>query len=117
MDDIVVLEWTFSPPDYFEEAIRVEGEGYNIVIEDGKVEARINSAVYDEEHKMRDLLHNKVNDRFLGVQLLTHKPYNLSKSSMYRLDSDGHKHITIFPESIVSMTMFGSVDFVHRDKD
>lgn len=117
MDDIVVLEWIFSPPDYFEEAIRVEGEGFVIVIEDGKVEARISSALYNEHHEMRDVLHNKVNDRFLGIQLLTHKPYELSQSSMYRLDSDGHKHITMFAESANLMTIFGSVDFVHRDKD
>jgi len=117
MNDIVVLEWTFSPPDYFEELIRIEHEGYTIVIENGKVEAHINPAVYDEEHKMRDALHDAVNDRFLGVQLLTHKPYNLSKASMYRLHPDGHRDITIFGESIASATAFGTIDLVVKDRD
>ena len=117
MENIVILEWTFSPPDYFEEAVHVESEGYTITIDNGNVEARIDSAIYDPEHKLRDVLHDAVNDRFLGVQLLTHKPYNLSKASMYRLDAEGRKHITVFPESIVSIMTFGTVDLVVKDRD
>ncbi len=85
MDDVVLLEWNFTPKDYFEDKIRIEREDYEMVIKDGAVEARINPDVYDEEHKMRDLLYQSLNYRFLGVQLLTHKPYELSKASMCRL--------------------------------
>lgn len=117
MDDSVVLEWTFSPSDYFEEIIRVERENYTMVISEGKVEARINPMIYDTEHNMRDELHQILNDRFLGVQLLTHKPYQLSKSSMHRLHPDGRREITVFVESAVSVSMAGSVDLVVKDKD
>jgi len=117
MDDAVVLEWTFSPPDYFEEVIRVERENYTLVINTGKVEARVNPLVYDKEHNIRDELHQVLNDRFLGVQLLTHKPYELSKSSMYRVHPDGRREITIFVDSAVSFSMAGSVDLIVKDKD
>jgi hypothetical protein len=117
MDDAVVLEWTFSPPDYFEEVIRVERESYTMVINTGEVEARVDPLVYDKEHNMRDELHQVLNDRFLGVQLLTHKPYELSKSSMYRVHPDGQRETTVFVDSAVSFSMAGSVDLIVRDKD
>ncbi len=117
MDNVVVLEWTFAPPDYFEEVIHIERENYTMVINAGKVEARIDPMAYDKEHNMRDELHQVLNDRFLGVQLLTHKPYELSKSSMHRLHPDGHREITVFVDSAVSISMAGSVDLVVKDKD
>jgi hypothetical protein len=117
MDDVVVLEWTFSPPDYFEEAIRVEREGYTMVINNGKVEARIDSTAYDREHNMRDELHNILNDHFLGVQLLTHKRYELSESSMYRVHADGRREITLFVKSAEYISVVGSIDLVVKDKD
>ena len=117
MDDIVVLEWTFSPPDYFEEVIRIERESYTMVIDKGRVEARIDPVKYDKEHKMRDELQDSLNDRFLGVQLLTHKKYDLSKASMYRLYADGRRDVTIFPESCIMTMSVGTVDIVVKDKD
>lgn len=117
MDNIVVLEWTFSPPDYFEEVLRVEHEGYTMVIDMGKVEARIDPKTYDKEHNMRDELHKVLNDYFLGVQLLTHKPYELSESSMHRLHPDGRKEITLFVRSVESISLVGSVDLIVKDKD
>ena len=38
---------------------------------------------------MRQALHDAVNGRFLGVQLLTHKAYDLSRSTMTRLHPTG----------------------------
>ena len=117
MDDIVILEWKFSPSDYFEEVIRIERESYTMVINKGKVEARIDPTVYDKEHKMRDELHQILNDRFLGVQLFTYKPYELSKSSMRRVYPDGHQEITGFLGLVTSLEMVGSLDILVKDKD
>jgi hypothetical protein len=66
---------------------------------------------------MRDELHEGLNDRFLAVQLLSHKPYKLSKPSMYRLHRDGRKDVTVFPESCVVTISGGTADFVVKDKD
>jgi hypothetical protein len=117
VENIVVLEWTFSPPDYFEEVIRIEHESYTMVINAGKVEARMDPTAYDREHNMRDELHQALNDRFLGVQLLTHKPYELSKSSMYRQHLDGHREITVFVDSAASISTVGTIDLVVKDKE
>jgi hypothetical protein len=117
MNDIVVLEWKFSPPDYFEEVIHIDRETYSIIIENGRIEARIDPTAYDQEHKMRDELHEALNDRFLGVQLLTHKQYELSKASMHRQYPDGRKEVTIFPEPIVMTMTVGSPDIIVKNKD
>ena len=75
MEDLVLLEWSFTPKDFFEDEIQIVRDDYGMIIKDGKVEARISPQIYDKEHKMRDSLHQSLNARFLGVQLLTHKPY------------------------------------------
>ena len=120
MDDkenIVVLEWRFSPPDYFEEPIQIKRDDYVMTISSGMVEERIKPETYDKDQSMRDRLHSSLNDRFLGGQLFSHKPYELSKASMYRLHSNGRKDITIFPESLVLTMSMGEPDIIVKDKD
>ncbi len=117
MEDIVVLEWKFSPPDYFEEPIHIKRDDYVMTISNGTVEARIRPEIYDKDQSMRDRLHSSLNDRFLGVQLFSHKPYELSKASIYRLHPDGRKDITIFPEPIVITLSMGEPDIIVKDKD
>lgn len=117
MEDIVIFEWTFTPKNFFEEEIRIERDNYKIIIYDGLVEVRFSSDLYDEEHKVCDSLHKNLNDRFLGVQLLTHKPYKLSTASMYRLHSDGRNDVTVFPELCVITITVEDIDLVLKDKD
>ena len=120
MDDkenIVVLEWRFSPSDYFEEPIQIKRDDYVMTISSGTVEARIRPEIYDKDQSMRDRLHSSLNDQFLGVQLFSHKPYELSKASMYRLHPDGRKAIAIFPESLVLTMSMGKPDIIVNDRD
>jgi len=117
MEDVVLLEWSFTPKDYFEDEIRIVRDDYEMVIKDGAVEARISPEIYGGEHKMREELHQSLNDRFLGVQLLTHKPFTLSKASMCRIHPDGRRDVTIFPDSCVMTMTVGNVDLVVKDKN
>jgi hypothetical protein len=75
MSAVVELEWTFSPPDYFEEPIKISRHDYAMTIANGKVQAKIDCGVYDADPSMRRRLDDGLNDRFLGVQLLTHRTY------------------------------------------
>jgi len=115
--DIVVLEWTFSPPDYFEDLIYIKRDDYEMVIDRGKVEAKIKPDVYQKNANIREDLHCALNDRFLGIQLLTHKAYELSKACMYRLHPDGRKDVTLFVESSNVLISVGTVDFIVTDKN
>jgi hypothetical protein len=88
---LVVLEWIFSPPNYFEDPIQVTRDKYVMTIANGKVEAGIDASVFDRDPFLRQSLDAALNDRFLGVQLLTHQPYQLSESTITRLHPDGRK--------------------------
>jgi hypothetical protein len=117
MSVVVVLEWKFTPPDYFEETIEILRHDYAMTIADGKVEAKIESAIYDANPSIRQLLQGSLNDRFLGVQLLTHRPYELSSSTIIRVHPDGRRDISIELESACLVMSGGSVDFRITDKD
>ncbi len=117
MLDVVVLEWTYSPTDFFEEVIQIKHEDYDMRIEKGKAEARIRPDVYNKRPKMRDELHEALSYRFLSNQFLTHKPYNLSKSSESRFHPDGRKDVRVFAESGMVKCKVGSVDILVKDKD
>ena len=113
---MVILDWQFSPPDYFEESISISRNDYAMVIEDGKVEARITATNFDANAHMRNTLHEALNDRFLGVQLLSHRPYELSKPRVIKLHPDGHKDYFIELEGAQMTLTGGTVDFRVTDK-
>ena len=108
MNSVIVLEWHFSPPNYFEEPISISRHDYTMTIADGKVEARIDSATYDATPSMRQVLHDALNNRFLGVQLLSYRAYELSKSTMTRVHPDGRRDTTVFVEPFhMKITAYG----------
>ena len=59
--------------------------------------AKVDSAIYEADPAMRPRMHDALNDRFLGVQLLTHRTYELSRSNDDPGESrwsQGHLHRT-----------------------
>lgn len=116
MEDTVFLEWTFSPEDYFESDISISSDGYTLEITQGKVVAKMAPEYYYRNECTCDQLHESLESRFLGVQILTHKPYELSKASMYRIRPNEQRDVTIFPESCVSTCSVGNVDLIVKDK-
>ena len=117
MNIVFVLEWTFSPPNYFEEPIHIVRDQYELKIDNGKVEAKVKAEFYDDDHKIRGELHEFLNDRFLGVQLTTHKPYELSKPGVYKLYPDGRRDLFVFAESAIMVFSVGEVDLIVTDKE
>jgi hypothetical protein len=117
MNQVVVLEWTFAPADYFEQTIEVRRDDYILRIESGKAEAKVNPSAYDANPNYRLALHEALNHRFLAVQVLTHQSYDLSAPSMYRLHPDGRKDKTMFADTGYYKTTGFDVDFLVKDKD
>jgi len=113
----VILEWTFTPPHYFEDRIEIHRDDYLMTIADGKAEARIDALTFDYDPLIGPMLHNGLNDRFLAAQLLTHQPYTLSKSSRVRLDPDGRRTIFLTVEPAVCRVSVGTPDLIMTDKE
>jgi len=117
MSAIILLEWKFSPPDYFEEPIEISCQDYTMTIADGQVQAKIDSAIFEADADMRQRLHDALNDRFLGVQLFTHRPYELSRSTKTRVHPDDHRDIFIEPEPTRIVISAETVDIQIKDED
>ena len=117
MNAIVLLEWKFSPADYFEEAIEISRQDYTMRIADGQAQAKIDSAIYEADPGMRQRLEDALNDRFLGVQLLTHRAYDLSRSTMTRVHPDGRRDIFVEAEPARLVLSAGMVDIQITDTD
>ena len=117
MADIVLLEWEFSPPDYFEEEHTIEHDDCQLVIKEGKVEARIDPSVYDQNNKMRDSLYEFLDKRFSGVEIYSHKPYKLSEASEIKLYTDGRKDVVVYAKVSMIGTVSMTADVTISDKD
>jgi len=117
MGAVVLLEWKFSPSDYFEEPIEISRQDYTMSIADGQVQAKINSAIFEADPDMRHRLHDALNDRLLGVQLFTHRAYELSHSTKTRVHPDGRRDTFIEPEPARIVFSAGTADIQIKDKD
>lgn len=113
----VVLEWQFSPADYFEEPITISRTDYVMVIDSGHVTATIASAVYDADPSMRTSLHESLNGRMQGVQLFSHRPFTLSKPTVIRLHPDGRRDVSVEVVGQQIKVSLGVVDVQTRDSD
>jgi len=87
-----VVEWTYSPADYFEEPREVSHEDYNLIVKDGKAEARTSR---DPRPELCEQLGAKLEFRFQGVQLVSHKPYELSTPSVSCHHANGERDLFV----------------------
>ena len=117
MSVIVIFEWTFSPPDYFEVPIEVVRSDYTLKIAHGKAEAKVDAATYDASPSIRETIGQGLNDRFLGVQLLTRQAYELSVSTMTRVHPDGRRNVILEVGTGHFKITGQPVDFRVTDKD
>jgi hypothetical protein len=122
MSTNVILQWQFSPRTYFEEPRQIPHSGCIITIADGKVEARFDASVYDQDPSIREPLHNTVVSLFRGAQLVNQKPYQLSPNpTIIRLASDGSRGVSVevaWTAGIVLGCAVGcAVDIQVLDKD
>jgi hypothetical protein len=115
MDEVYLLEWAFTPADYFEEQVQFACDHGSIHVENGKAEARVPSDQYPLDHSLRNQLHAELDARFLAVQVLAHKPYTLCKSTLSKVYPDGRKDAWVFVEGTTVVVSGGTADFVLRD--
>ncbi len=117
MKAVIELDWNFSPPNYFEEAIDIVRQDCVMTIADGKVHTEIDDAIYDAKPDISEGLHKALNDQFLAVQVLSHRAYKLSPPNVARKYSDGHRVFSVVLRSTLAVASAGTVDFKVTDKD
>jgi hypothetical protein len=110
MSAVERFEWEFSPADYFEEPYEVVRDEYTLTVHSGEAEAQVPAEIYADDPEIRQRIHASLNDRFLGVQLLTCRPYQLSSPRRIRIHPDGRRDVFIELQGVSAIAMGGQVD-------
>lgn len=100
MDAKYIIEWKFTPKDYFKVPRHIECENYEMWISQGKVKAEVNEEDCEDVYRMMENLHSSLQSRFIAVELKTLLPFHISNPSVYKLYSDGHEHYYLQSQSI-----------------
>jgi len=103
----ILLEWSYTPPGFFEETVAISRQDYTMVIGNGKAEVTIAAALYDANPSMRDDLSQSLRTQFRAVQLLTHQPFKLENPTIVRY---GGKDISVELRSESVRVVAGLVD-------
>lgn len=109
------LEWKYKPHNYFEQPISIDGDGWNIKIDDGEAVAFIDHQVFKNEESLTEELTNLILSRFHGVQLLKHRAFKLEKCVRTDIKENG-KRVT-FLEVHSNVQFQASVDCIILDED
>jgi hypothetical protein len=71
MSEVYLLEWTFTPADYFEESVDFTCDLCSIHVENGKAEAHVPPAQYPADHSAQVV---EDRNRKLGLRFVTTCP-------------------------------------------
>lgn len=111
----VLLEWSYSPREFFESPIEISRADYIVDIAAGSISAKLPASTFDANSQVKQKLHDSLFDRMRGIQLLTRKPFQLSKPRVTRIEPDGRRHIYMELESAVLTLSGGLVDLTVTD--
>lgn len=100
MGDTVILNWSYTPNNFFEEPLEREAGQYTLKIGDGKITATMDAVIYDNNPDIRDEIHDNLEHRFKGMQLHNDKLYELDDGPKYRRLPDGRQGVEIFAPTI-----------------
>jgi len=85
-----LLEWTFSPADFFEQRLEVDDDHYFMEIDNGLVRAVVDAAVFDADAHLGERIKARAVARFKAQKLAMHKAFQLGNEAQKRIGSDGH---------------------------
>jgi hypothetical protein len=113
----IILDWNYSPKDFFEKKTEIDTNQYEMVIDNGKITVTLDGETYDDNPSIREQLNSFLEDRFLGAQLVNRKPYELSKSSLCRIFPDGKKNYEASVETLGVVVSVGTLDVIAKDAE
>lgn len=115
MDDTVILQWTFTPHDFFEEATEFNELGTTLHIYSGLAKASIQVRAFEARPEIKDDLNDSLECRFSAVQVYTHKKYSLSKPTKSIQHANGGISICELTTACSSAAVSGNMRVVGQD--
>lgn len=95
MTPALELRWAYTPEEFFEEPLIVSSPECEISIQPGVVVATISRSSLDKNPTIRANVESQVANAFLGVQVLSHVRFELSKPAVTNLNADGTRGVVI----------------------
>lgn len=110
-----ILEWRYTPEDFFEESFSVNWEGWDISFGSGTAKAVKSADACAPDHTMQDDLQAGVETSFRSVMVGRHKTYELSMPSLTRVHSNGRRDVTVSGTVRSVVVVAPTADVVVRD--
>jgi len=114
-DNTVIIKWSYTPPSFFEEPVKLKRDGYVIKIQDGQIEAEMKGSFFDSQEELRDTITKEMENYFLGSQLIRNVAFKISGGTINRYFTDGRKNVTLVIQSGKMEMKVGKVDIIHAD--
>lgn len=107
--------WTYTPTDYLEQEITIDIDGFVMTIAEGAARVEVDSDYFKANPNIRRQFHDALRDRLLGVQLVAHERFELSKSRRVPISPSGGRGCVIEPETGHLRSVGGKPDIVQYD--
>jgi hypothetical protein len=92
----VVIQWDYTPADYFPAEVSFETKDAALNIHDGKIAATLKASGETPDGRLVTSIRDSVEDVFIARQLRNLKEFHIQGYSMQRTSADGKKHTTVF---------------------
>jgi hypothetical protein len=103
------VEWLYTPPDFFEEVFEHNGINYALQIQNGRAVATLSDVAIAEVKNLSRVIRDELEQIFLAAQLVTRRPYELSRNSARRTSSDGGVELSFSADAVMQL-FTGQVD-------
>ncbi|WP_336979881.1 hypothetical protein [Altererythrobacter fulvus] len=110
-----ILEWTYTPKEYFEVPITVSFSGGSIELSNGNASGEFDGRFYTEGREFRDRADAFLRSQFRAQLVKSLKPFTLNHAGFYRRHPDGRTDACAFPETVVIRFFSTSPDMISRD--
>lgn len=112
---VAIIEWQYTPPNFFEEPTTLPVDGYMISVENGLATVEIPVEEFDKDSSIYKGFDKQLRDNFLGAQVVSRQRYTLSSPTISRYDQNGSKAVQIFLKASVLSFTSGKADFIIKD--
>jgi hypothetical protein len=109
------LEWSYSPPDFFETPYRGQTDDYVLFADSGLVRVRLRTPSDTIDAELRNRITKEIQGLLRLRQLQVHRQFKLGVATIYQRQSDGKKSVSISVGGVFSLAKVGQVDIVLCD--
>lgn len=96
---VTVLEWDYTPPDFFEEPVQVILDTGTIEIDNGRARGSFNALEHSRGSESRNEIHERLRQKFMAQQLFSGCTFILDRpGNMTREHPGGGRDHTLFAE-------------------